>query len=180
MSEWQELEHKYFMPTVERTPITLVRGQGVRVWDEDGREYLDFVGGWAVDSLGHCHPVVAEAVMEQVKTLIHTSNQFYTIPQIRLAELLVENSCLDKVFFGNSGTEVNEGAVKLARRYGKHYLNGAYEVITAKASFHGRTLAMVAATGQAKFQEPYVPLPVGFINVEYARRGLFNGGGGLV
>ena len=167
MSEWQELEHKYFMPTVERTPITLVRGQGVRVWDEDGREYLDFVGGWAVDSLGHCHPVVAEAVMEQVKTLIHTSNQFYTIPQIRLAELLVQNSCLDKVFFGNSGTEVNEGAVKLARRYGKHYLNGAYEVITAKASFHGRTLAMVAATGQAKFQEPYVPLPVGFINVEY-------------
>jgi len=167
MSEWQELEHKYFMPTVERTPVTLVRGQGVRVWDEDGRGYLDFVGGWAVNSLGHCHPVVAEAVMEQVKTLIHTSNQFYTIPQIRLAELLVQNSCLDKVFFGNSGTEVNEGAVKLARRYGKHYLNGAYEVITAKASFHGRTLAMVAATGQAKFQEPYVPLPVGFINVEY-------------
>ena len=167
MSEWQELEHKYFMPTVERTPVTLVRGQGVRVWDENGREYLDFVGGWAVNSLGHCHPVVAEAVMEQVKTLIHTSNQFYTIPQIRLAELLVQNSCLDKVFFGNSGTEVNEGAVKLARRYGKHYLNGAYEVITAKASFHGRTLAMVAATGQAKFQEPYVPLPVGFINVEY-------------
>jgi len=167
MSEWQELEQKYFMPTVERTPVTLVRGQGVRVWDDDGREYLDFVGGWAVDSLGHCHPVVAEAVMEQVKTLIHTSNQFYTIPQVQLAELLVENSCLDKVFFGNSGTEANEGAVKLARRYGKHHLNGAYEVITANASFHGRTLAMVAATGQAKFQEPYAPLPVGFINVEY-------------
>ena len=167
MSHWQELEHRYFMPTVERTPVTLVRGQGVWVWDDAGRKYLDFVGGWAVDSLGHCHPVVAQAVIEQVQTLIHTSNQFYTIPQIRLAELLVKNSCLDKVFFGNSGTEANEGAAKLVRRYGKLHLDGAYEVITAYASFHGRTLAMVAASGQAKFQEPYIPLPVGFINVEY-------------
>jgi len=167
MSHWQELEHRYFMPTVERTPVTLVRGQGVWVWDDAGREYLDFVGGWAVDSLGHCHPVVAQAVIEQVQTLIHTSNQFYTIPQIRLAELLVKNSCLDKVFFGNSGAEANEGAVKLARRYGKLHLDGADEVITANASFHGRTLAMVAASGQAKFQEPYTPLPAGFINVEY-------------
>ena len=167
MSQWQELEHKYFMHTFERTPVTLVRGQGVRVWDENGRQYLDFVGGWAVDSLGHCHPVVAQAVTEQVEKLIHTSNQFYTIPQIELAELLVRNSCLDRVFFCNSGAEANEGAVKLARRYGKRYLNGAYEVITATGSFHGRTLAMVAASGQAKFQEPYTPLPVGFINVEY-------------
>ena len=167
MTNWQELEHKYFMHTVERTPVTLVRGEGARVWDEDGREYLDFVGGWGVDSLGHCHPVVAEAVAGQAQTLIQTSNQFYTIPQIRLAELLVENSCLDKVFFGNSGAEANEGAVKLARRYGKRYLNGAYEVITTSGSFHGRTLAMVAATGQAKFQEPYLPLSLGFVNVEY-------------
>ena len=167
MSNWQELEHQYFMKTVERTPITLVRGQGARVWDENGREYLDFVAGWAVDSLGHCHPVVAGAVTEQAQTLIQTSNQFYTIPQIRLAELLVQHSCLDKVFFCNSGAEACEGAVKLARRYGHHYLNGAYEVITTTNSFHGRTLAMVAATGQAKFQQPYLPLPVGFINVEY-------------
>ncbi len=167
MSNWQELEHKYFMSTVERVPVTLVRGQGARVWDEDGREYLDFVGGWAVNSLGHCHPVVAKAVAEQAQTLIQTSNQFYTIPQIHLAELLVQNSCLDKVFFCNSGAEANEGAVKLARRYGKLHLNGAYEVITAMGSFHGRTLAMVAASGQSKFQQPYVPLPVGFINVEY-------------
>jgi len=137
------------------------------VWDEDGREYLDFVGGWAVNSLGHCHPVVVEAVTEQVHTLIQTSNQFYTIPQLRLAELLVENSCLDKVFFSNSGVEANEGAVKLARRYGKRYLDGAYEVITTMGSFHGRTLAMVAASAQAKFQQPYAPLPSGFINVEY-------------
>jgi len=167
MSHWQELEHKYFMQTVERLPVTLVKGQGARVWDDDGREYLDFVGGWACDSLGHCHPVVVEAVAAQVQMLIQASNQFYTIPQIRLAELLVQNSCLDKVFFCNSGAEANEGAVKLARRYGKLYLNGAYEIITTTNSFHGRTLAMVAATGQAKFQQPYLPLPAGFVNVEY-------------
>ena len=155
------------MNTVERLPVTLVRGQGARVWDEDGREYLDFVGGWAVTSLGHCHPVVADTVVEQVRTLIQVSNQFYTIPQIRLAELLVQNSCLDKVFFCNSGAEANEGAVKLARRYGSHYLHGANEVITAIGSFHGRTLTMVAATGQPKHQQPYIPLPAGFINVEY-------------
>jgi len=167
MSNWQELEHKYYMYTVDRVPLTLVRGEGARVWDENGREYLDFVGGWAVNSLGHCHPVVAEAVCQQARTLIQTSNQFYTIPQIRLAELLVKNSCLDKVFLCNSGAEANEGAVKLARRYGKRYLNGAYEVISAFNSFHGRTLAMTAATGQPKFHEPYQPLPSGFINVEY-------------
>jgi len=167
MNKWQELEHKYFMHTVERVPLTIVKGQGARVWDEDGREYLDFVGGWAVTSLGHSHPVVVEALSEQARTLIQTSNQFYTIPQIRLAELLVEHSSLDKVFFSNSGAEANEGAIKLARRYGKRYLNGAFEVITTRGSFHGRTLAMVAAGGQAKFQEPYQPLPAGFINVEY-------------
>jgi len=167
VSNWQELEHKYFMHTFDRVPVTLVRGEGARVWDEDGRQYLDFVGGWAVNSLGHCHPVVAEAVAEQVHTLIQTSNQFYTIPQLRLAELLIQNSCLDKVFLCNSGAEANEGAVKLARRYGKLHLNGAYEVITATGSFHGRTLAMVAASGQSKFQQPYLPLPVGFINVGY-------------
>ena len=167
MMNWPELEKKYFMNTFTRTPVTLVRGEGARVWDEDGREYLDFVGGWAVNSLGHCHPVVVEAVTEQAHTLIQTSNQFYTIPQIRLAELLVQNSCLDKVFFSNSGAEATEGAVKLARRYGKLKLNGAYEVITTMNSFHGRTLAMTAATGQPKFQEPYLPLPIGFINVEY-------------
>jgi acetylornithine/N-succinyldiaminopimelate aminotransferase len=167
MTNWPELENKYLMHTVDRIPIVLVKGLGARVWDEAGKEYLDFVAGWAVNSLGHCHPVVVKAVVEQVQTLIMTSNQFYTIPQLRLAELLVENSCLDKVFFCNSGAEANEGAVKLARRYGKLNLNGAYEVITAVGSFHGRTLAMVAASGQAKFQEPYTPLPTGFVNVGF-------------
>ncbi len=167
MSNWPELASRYLMNTVIRTPLTLVRGRGARVWDDNGREYLDFVAGWAVNSLGHCHPVLEEAITGQVHTLLQVSNQFYTIPQIKLAELLVKNSCLDKVFFCNSGAEANEGAVKLARRYGHHYLNGAYEVITAFDSFHGRTLAMVAATGQPKFQKPYVPLPTGFVNVEF-------------
>lgn len=169
MTNWQELESKYYMRTFEhvRLPVTLAKGQGARVWDDKGREYLDFVGGWAVTSLGHCHPAVAGAIAEQSHTLITTSNQFYTIPQIQLAKLLVENSCLDRVFFCNSGAEANEGAVKLARRYGSLHLNGAYEVITAMDSFHGRTLAMTAATGQPKMQQPYLPMPVGFKNVAY-------------
>jgi acetylornithine/N-succinyldiaminopimelate aminotransferase len=162
-----ELEGKYFMHTIDRVPLTIVRGQGVRVWDEAGRKYLDFVGGWAVNSLGHCPPAVTKAISEQAKLLIQASNQFYTIPQVRLAELLVQNSCLDKVFLSNSGAEANEGAIKLARRYGQLNLGGAYEVITTIGSFHGRTLAMVAATGQEKFQKPYPPLPTGFVNVEY-------------
>jgi acetylornithine/N-succinyldiaminopimelate aminotransferase len=167
MSKWQELESKYYMRTFNRTPVVLVRGQGARVWDENGKEYLDFVGGWAVTNLGHCHPVVTRAVEEQARTLIQTSNQFYTIPQLQLAELLVQSSCLDRVFFCNSGAEANEGAVKLARRYGQLHLKGAYEVITVMSSFHGRTLMMVAASAQEKFQKPYVPLPSGFVNVEF-------------
>lgn len=167
MTKWQEMANQYLMNTVTRTPVTLVRGEGTRAWDENGRQYLDFVAGWAVNNLGHCHRAVTEALRQQAHTLIQTSNQFYTIPQIQLAELLVCNSCLDKVFFCNSGAEANEGAVKLARRYGKLKLNGAYEVITTLNSFHGRTLTMTAATGQAKFQELYPPLAPGFINVKY-------------
>ncbi|OGN91358.1 MAG: acetylornithine aminotransferase [Chloroflexi bacterium RBG_13_50_10] len=167
MENWQELEEKLFMRTIKRLPVTLVRGKGARVWDTEGEEYLDFVGGWAVNSLGHCHPVVVKALTEQAKTLIQVSNQFYSIPQVQLAKLLVDNSCLDRVFFCNSGAEANEGAMKLARRYGKLHLNGAYEIITTYGSFHGRTLATVAATGQDKFQQPYIPLPDGFINVDY-------------
>jgi len=167
MTDWPALESQYFMHVVERLPLTIVRGKGARVWDEAGKEYLDFVGGWAVNSLGHCHPVVTKAITEQAQLLIHTSNQFYTVPQIRLARLLVENSCLDKVFFGNSGAEANEAAIKLARRYGQLKLDGAYEIITTLGSFHGRTLAMVAATGQEKFQKSFPPLPTGFINVKY-------------
>lgn len=166
-SEWQELADRLFLNTVARFPVTLVRGEGTRVWDDQGKQYLDFVGGWAVNSLGHCHPALVNALEEQARTLIQASNQFYTIPAIKLARLLMENSCLDRVFFCNSGAEANEGTVKLARKYGKIHLNGAYEIITTYDSFHGRTLAMVAATGQHKFQDPYTPLPDGFTNVEY-------------
>ncbi|MGD0353613.1 MAG: aspartate aminotransferase family protein [Dehalococcoidia bacterium] len=167
MENWQELEQKLFMRTINRLPITLVRGKGARVWDIEGKEYLDFVGGWAVNSLGHCHPVVVKALTEQANNLIQVSNQFYTIPQVQLAKLLIDNSCLDRIFFCNSGAEAVEGAMKLARRYGKLHLDGAYEIITTHGSFHGRTLATVAATGQDKFQQPYIPLPDGFVNVDY-------------
>jgi len=166
-NDWQELEKKLFLQTIKRAPVTLVRGQGANAWDDRGREYLDFVSGWATNSLGHCPPVVVEALEKQARTLMHTSSQFFTVPQLELAQLLVQHSCLDRVFFCNSGAEANEGSVKLARRYGKLRLNGAYEVITAYNSFHGRTLAMTAATGQSKFHEPYTPLPIGFVNVEY-------------
>ncbi len=167
MTNWQELAAKYFMNTVERVPVTLVKGEGCYVWDDKGKKYLDFVAGWAVNSLGHSHPVLARAIARQARTLIQVSNQFYSVPQIRLAELLVQNSCLQKVFLCNSGAEANEGAIKLARRYGARHLNSAYEVISVTGSFHGRTLAMVAASGQAKYQQPYLPLPTGFINVDF-------------
>ena len=165
MIDWKELDKKYMMQTMVRTPVTLVKGAGARVWDNNGTEYLDFVGGLAVDCLGHCHPVVVKAITEQANTLIQTSLWFYTTPMLRLAELLVKNSCLDRVFICNSGLEANEGAIKLARRYGALKLKGAYEVITTMGSFHGRSLATTAASGNLKMHEPYPPLPVGFINV---------------
>ena len=167
MSEWIDLESKYYMQVARRQPIVIVRGDGTRVWDEDEKEYLDFTSGWAVNTLGHCHPALVSALEEQARTLTQTSNQFYTIPQLQLARLLVENSCLDRVFFSNSGAEANEGVVKLARKYGKTHRNGAYQVITALNSFHGRTMAMAAATGQPSYQEQWKPLAPGFVNVAY-------------
>ncbi|MBI4298478.1 MAG: aspartate aminotransferase family protein [Chloroflexi bacterium] len=166
-TDWKSMENKYYMFAARRQPIVLVRGEGTKLWDENGKEYLDFIAGWAVNNLGHCHPVIVEAVAQQARRLMQTSNQFYTIPQLQLAQLLVENSCLDKVFFCNSGAEANEGAVKLARKYGKMYRNNAYEIITALNSFHGRTLAMVSATGQPHYQDTYLPIPEGFVNVAY-------------
>lgn len=165
--EWIAKEQKYYAQTVRRQPVVIVKGEGSRVWDADGKEYLDFVAGWAVDNLGHSHPVITQAIVEQAGTLLQTSNQFYTVPQIQLAELLVENSCLDQVFFGNSGAEANEGALKLAKRYGKLNRDGAYEVITAFNSFHGRTATTVAATGQPHYQENFLPLQPGFVHVDF-------------
>ena len=167
MPNWQDLEKKYYMHVFNRLPIVLVKGEGVRVWDENGKSYLDMAAGLAVNILGHAPAAVADAVAKQARTLIHTTNLYYTIPQLELAELLCEHSCADQVFFGNSGAEANEGAIKLARKYGKLNRNGAYEVISAEGSFHGRTLATIAATGQPKFQAPFAPMPDGFKHVPF-------------
>jgi len=167
MSHWLELEQKYYMRTFNRLPVVLVRGEGTRVWDENGRCYLDMVAGIAVNVLGHCHPAVVEALTRQARTLIHTSNLYYTIPQLELAELLINHSCADRVFFANSGAEANEGAIKLARKYGRLHRHGAYEIITVTGSFHGRTLATLAATAQPKYQEPFAPMPEGFRSVPF-------------
>jgi len=166
-SEWIDVEKKYYAQTVRRQPVVLVKGEGTRAWDADGKEYLDFVAGWAVNQLGHCHPAVTKAIADQAATLMQVSNQFYSVPQLQLAETLVENSALDLVFFGNSGAEANEGAMKLARRYGKLNLDGAYEIITALNSFHGRTMGTLAATGQPHYQENFTPLQPGFVHVDY-------------
>ncbi len=167
MSIWMEKEKRYYMNVFNRLPVTLVKGSGVRVWDDMGKSYLDMLGGIAVNILGHCHPAVVKAICDQSKELIHTSNLYYTKPQLELAELLVSNTCGEKVFFCNSGAEANEAAIKLARRYGKLNRNGAYEIISTIGSFHGRTLATIAATGQEKFQKPFEPMPDGFKNVPY-------------
>ena len=167
MSNWQELEHKYYMPVFSRLPVVLVRGEGTRVFDEAGKSYLDMCAGLAVNVLGHCHPAVTEAIAKQARTLVHTTNLYYTTPQLELAELLCANSVGDRVFFGNSGAEANEGAIKLARKHGRVNRGGAYEIISATNSFHGRTLATLAATGQEKFHKPFAPMPEGFINVPF-------------
>ena len=151
-----------------RAPICLVRGDGVRVWDTDGREYLDFGAGIAVTSLGHCHPRVTGAIQEAAATLLHVSNLYHSAPQIHLAKLLCEHSFAERVFFGNSGAEANEAAIKLARKYAKtRWSDDRYEIVATRDSFHGRTLATVTATGQEKYQHGFEPLVPGFKHVPY-------------
>ena len=146
-----------------RYGLALVRGEGIRVWDPEGREYLDFVGGLAVCNLGHAHPAVTEAVCRQAGTLVHASNLFYTEPQVRLARLLVDHSFADQVFFCNSGAEANEAAIKLARKYSfDKYGPGRYHVLTMQDSFHGRTMATLSATAQKKIHQGFEPLMDGF------------------
>jgi predicted acetylornithine/succinylornithine family transaminase len=166
-ADWKAMEARYYMQVVRRMPPVIVRGQGTKVWDNDGKEYLDFTAGWAVMNIGHSHPKVVEAIREQAGMITQMTNLYYTTPQLELAQLLVENSCLDRVFFCNSGAEANEGACKVARKWGRLKLNGAYEVITALNSFHGRTQAMMAATGQPHYQDNWKPLMPGFVNVPY-------------
>ncbi len=166
--QWIEKSDKYIMKTYGRYPIVPVRGEGCRLWDADGKEYLDFLGGVAVNNLGHCHPKVVAALQKQAAELIHCSN-YYQIPQqIELAELLCNHSFADKAFFCNSGAEANEAAIKLARKYSRDtYGPERYEIITAADSFHGRTMATVSATGQEKVQRFFDPLLHGFKHVPF-------------
>jgi len=162
-----EESKKYIMNTYKRLPLLIVKGRGNRIYDRDGKEYIDFVSGLAVNNLGHCNPRVTVAFQKQAQRLVHTSNLFYTEPQINLARLLVENSFADKVFFCNSGAEANEAAIKLVRKYSKDKGNGRYEIITTYNSFHGRTLATITATGQERFHKGFEPLVPGFSYVPY-------------
>jgi acetylornithine/N-succinyldiaminopimelate aminotransferase len=159
---------RYLMQTYTRQPLSIGRGSGTRVYDLEGREYLDFVGGIAVNVLGHGHPDLVQAIQRQAAELIHTSNLYYTEPQVKLAQTLVDHSFADKVFFCNSGAEANEAAIKLARRYSHDkYGAGRFEIVTMKNSFHGRTFATLTATGQDKVQKDYEPLLPGFCYVAF-------------
>jgi acetylornithine/N-succinyldiaminopimelate aminotransferase len=163
-ADWIAIEQTTFFPN-RRPPMVIERGQGSRVWDVEGREYLDMIAGIAVVSLGHSRPVVQRALAEQSARLIHISNLYYSIPQLELAQLLTDHSPFDRVFFGNSGAEANEAAIKLARKWGGRNRDGAYSVITAEHGFHGRTLATVTATGKEAYMRPFAPLPEGFVHV---------------
>jgi acetylornithine aminotransferase/acetylornithine/N-succinyldiaminopimelate aminotransferase len=164
--EWSA---RYHTPNYgSRAPICIVRGEGARVWDSDGREYLDFGAGIAVANLGHCHPRITGAIREAAATLLHVSNLYHTAPQIHLAKMLCEHSFADRVFFCNSGAEANEAAIKLARKYGRERgASDRYEIIATRNSFHGRTLGALSATGQERYQHGFEPMVPGFKHVAY-------------
>jgi len=168
-AQWIAKANKYIMKTYGRYPLVPVRGEGCRVWDADGKEYLDFLAGVAVNNLGHCHPRVVEALRKQAAEMIHCSNYYHIPNQIELAELLCAHSFADKVFFCNSGAEANEAAIKLARKHAREKTGDAerYGIITALASFHGRTMATISATGQEKVQKFFDPLLHGFTYVPF-------------
>ncbi len=162
-----DLNAQYLCQTYARFPVAFVRGEGCRLWDAAGKEYLDLFASLAVMNLGQCHPAVVRAVQDQVATLTHISNLHHTVPQARLAELLCTHSFGDKVFFCNSGAEANEAAIKLARRYGVDKRDGRYEILTVLGSFHGRTMATISATGQEKVRQGFGPVLDGFRYVAY-------------
>lgn len=168
MKKLLEDSNNYLMHTYNRFPIAIRKGRGMKVWGTDGKEYLDFMGGVAVNCLGHCHPKVVVAIQKQAQRLIHVSNYFHIEAQTKLAKILVDNSFADKVFFCNSGAEANEAAIKLARRYFRELVGqNKFEFITALNSFHGRTLGTLSATGQEKFKIGFDPLVPGFKHVEF-------------
>ena len=152
----QKLYEQYVMPTYTQVPVCLVKGKGARVWDLEGKVYLDFFPGWAVSGIGHCHPLVVNAIKEQARKMLHVANNFLNVKQAELARVIVEASFPGRVFFCNSGAEANEGAIKFVRKYGSD--TGRFEIITMKNSFHGRTLAAMTATGQEKFHQGFQPL----------------------
>ena len=155
------------MDTYQRQPISLRSGHGVWVTADDGREYLDLVAGIAVNILGHDHPALREAIAAQASTLVHTSNLYYTEPQLELAERLIASAFPSRVFFCNSGAEANEGAIKLARKWGKLHRDGAHVIVCAQGAFHGRTMGALAATANPRYRKPFEPLPKGFVHVAY-------------
>ena len=167
LNEIMEMDSKYYMNTFgARTPVCFEYGKGMKLYDSEGHEYYDFLGGIAVNALGYGHPALVEAIKSQAEKLIHCSSLYYIEAQAKLAKLLVDNSCAGRVFFANSGAEANEGAIKLAKIYfKKNGMPNKYGIITLKKSFHGRTLTTVAATGQEKYQKPYAPLMPGFKHV---------------
>lgn len=165
--EIQELNDKYIINTYGARKLALTRGEGVKLWDADGREYIDFFAGIAVTNLGHCHPAITEAVREQAGKLLHVSNLYYIEPQVRAAELLCNNSFADKWFFCNGGAEANEAAIKIARRYWVLKDTPKPEIITAEQSFHGRTIATITATGQPKYHKGFEPLLPGIKYVPF-------------
>ncbi|MBM4301875.1 MAG: acetylornithine transaminase [Deltaproteobacteria bacterium] len=167
-NQWMARADKVVMNTYGRQPLVLVRGEGCRVWDDQGKEYLDCLAGLAVVNLGHAHPDIAKAACAQLTQLVHVSNIYYTTPMVELAEALVRLSFADRVFFANSGAEVNEGAIKLARRYSRErFGEGRHRIICMENSFHGRTLGALSATGQSKFWQGFDPLLPGFSFVPF-------------
>lgn len=166
-TEIQSLNDAHVLNTYGTRKIAMVRGAGTRLWDADGNEYLDFFTGIAVANLGHCHPAVTDAIREQAGKLVHVSNLYYIEPQVELARLLSEHSFAERWFFCNSGAEANEAAVKLARRYWSKKGTPRPTVVTALQSFHGRTLAMIAASGQDKLRDGFAPIPEGFKHVPF-------------
>ncbi len=165
--EIARLGRQYLMETYAQLPLVLVKGEGARVWDAENNCYLDFVGGLAVNSVGHCHPQVVAAIREQSERLLHCSNLYWFAPPVELARELVNLSGLDRIFFCNSGAEANEAAIKLVRKYASEQGKENPEIISFIRSFHGRTLGALAATGQEKFWEGFAPLPKGFRHIPF-------------
>lgn len=163
----KEMGKRYLMQNYAQLPLVIARGDGVRVWDDEGKCYLDFVGGIAVNAVGHCHPRVVAAIREQSEQLIHCSNLYWFEPPVVLAQQLAALSGLDRVFFCNSGAEANEAAIKLARKYAYDHGRENPEIIAFTKSFHGRTLGTLAATGQEKFSRGFTPLPEGFRHIPF-------------